>query len=1135
MNAVSPDETPPKLPDPWDSTLFVLTGGDRKELLRRIQDFKAELESSPNVSLKKLASGTLRDFERSGQKLRIGMVAESREQLVRHVDRALERISNPKCGRIREVTGLYFEVEPIYEPGSLAFVCPGEGAQYDGMLVGLPDAFPGVREIYQQCRSLASAKGGPGLRMLDQLFFGDEASQDTTMTGDFSADFFGVVIGNWVYSEIARLLSLEPDFVGGHSAGEMSALCLAGVIGDKDVVGLANGIYAMSDGVEKGSAVLLALGTSREKAEAIVAETELPVTEDGNPSAFVAMDNCPHQAVIVGLPSSVALVETVLKRKGLIYERLEIDRPYHTPLFEPFMSPIRDMFRHVQFESPRYNIYSCTSAKPFPEDADAMRALSVEHWVSTVEFAKLIRQMYADGARVFVEIGPRGNLSSFIEDILRGKPFVAIPMNVMRNPQITQIQHVMARLIVHGVPLDLGSLDERKRHDSDDATKRATHWDTSATDTSKSQSVMEQYQSLMHQFLQVQQDVMQDFLAVHKSGDQRRRRAVRSWLRQDRGLKSRPAPTVVRPALPDQSNADQGNADENDTVENDTVASIERKQTRDPSSSDRALSILQQTSDFPLLAEPIELDANSLRIQRRLELDAEPYADHHTVGGQRVSRVDPSQHGLPVMPMTFTLETLAEAASKLVPGMVVVSLRDVRLQRWLAFYVEDPVTIELQAEVISIDEIPRPLQATLRRQDVVVRVRVHDLGNSGIGPGAQGGDAASGWVVLAPSFPAPPLVEEMELTNPRPFHTSWNDLYDNLFHGPLFQGVLSLDQYGDRQVEGTVAVLPRQGLFRGNDMPQFLQDPVTMDTAMHTLAAWHVEQPDQNGRIMLPFSLDRVDFFAPCPKVGERFRCQGRLRKETPRYVVQDLDVLDSVGSLRWRMRGIRLWRFYLPFDGVNFHGPKDVYFLSSEWPEVAPNENTVCVRFDVPDDLLQPAILWAASKVALTPREQATFVAMRGTDRENALWVLSRGACKDATRKLFLKRENLKMFPADIEIDDRSRDQWRTYPRSSSSELVFPQVAYAEQDGRFVALAALEGIPFVVSLPRDHDASDSAQTKEVIERLVEKVSQSMPIQRVTRDSSARTAFHFHNDISTFVTVTVSDHLVVAACCIPDD
>ena len=64
--------------------------------------------------------------------------------------------------------------------------------------------------------------------------------------------------------------------------------------------------------------------------------------------------------------------------------------------------------------------------------------------------------MHADGVRLFVECGPRGNLSAFVEDILRGKPFAAIPANLPRKSGPTQINHMVAQLVAHGVDAEPG-------------------------------------------------------------------------------------------------------------------------------------------------------------------------------------------------------------------------------------------------------------------------------------------------------------------------------------------------------------------------------------------------------------------------------------------------------------------------------------------------------------------------------------------------------------------------------------------------------------------------------------------------------------------------------------------------------
>ena len=64
--------------------------------------------------------------------------------------------------------------------------------------------------------------------------------------------------------------------------------------------------------------------------------------------------------------------------------------------------------------------------------------------------------------RLFVESGPRGNLSAFAEDVLSGLPFVAMPANVPRRSGLTQLNHLLAALLSHHVPLDLGPLYEHR-------------------------------------------------------------------------------------------------------------------------------------------------------------------------------------------------------------------------------------------------------------------------------------------------------------------------------------------------------------------------------------------------------------------------------------------------------------------------------------------------------------------------------------------------------------------------------------------------------------------------------------------------------------------------------------------------
>ena len=80
----------------WDTELFVLEGADRDALLQRIREFKSHISQQPNVSLFDLAVATNAQLS-SEKRVRVGMVADSYDQLLRHLDRALEKIANPKC------------------------------------------------------------------------------------------------------------------------------------------------------------------------------------------------------------------------------------------------------------------------------------------------------------------------------------------------------------------------------------------------------------------------------------------------------------------------------------------------------------------------------------------------------------------------------------------------------------------------------------------------------------------------------------------------------------------------------------------------------------------------------------------------------------------------------------------------------------------------------------------------------------------------------------------------------------------------------------------------------------------------------------------------------------------------------
>ncbi len=481
-----------------------------------------------------------------------------------------------------------------------------------------------------------------------------------------------------------------------------------------------------------------------------------------------------------------------------------------------------------------------------------------------------------------------------------------------------------------------------------------------------------------------------------------------------------------------------------------------------------------QRRRLPMVGEILEHQPRKkLVMRRKLDLREDNYAAHHTVGGRSISKVDPSQHGLPIMPMTFTLEMMMETAAALFPELKPLGVKNVRLSRWLAFDEETPSTIQVSATVL--EAVPADKFPQTKRQ---VLIEVRDLGRD---PEARDGDgAAVGTVALGDAFSPPPTVAEFPLANERPCRTDVPTTYNNLFHGELLQGFEAVTRFGDDGIEGTVRTLPRRGLMTSDDSPAFVGDPVLLDVAMHPAVAWHLEQEDQSGRIMLPFELERLELYGPMPAEGLPFRSRTRIVEETHWHYVHVTEIFDQTGRLWGKIDRIKLWRFYLPFHDVNFHGPKDIYFLGDEWPEAAPvavapstddRPSCCCVRLRELNDLKHPALQLAGAQRNAQP-DGVEGVSRSGAPGDKiAQWLFGRAAAKDAVRILQRQRHGERPFMADVEIraDDHGRPV--ASPRGGKRPDDYPHVSIAHTAGHIAAIAAVGprvGIDVELVAPRE-------------------------------------------------------------------
>ena len=406
----------------WETEAILLSDVDRRALIARARQLLDWLdrESNRSAPLKDLAF-TLNTRRPPGA-CRLALVVDSLDDLRDRLRGAVEKLSNPDCRSIRDARGCYFWERPMGGPGTLAFVFAGEGAQYPGMLGDLCQHFPEVRAWFDTADRVAREQGHR-LVPSGPLFGGRTPEGETGGLWSLGTAVNCVLSAHWGLRTLLAHLGIRPDRVLGHSSGEILALAAAGVLEiDRDfsdrLAGLGTVFERLDCDGRVPQAALVAIAADRVRVERACREVDERLT--------VALDNCPHQVIVAGTEAAANRLVGRLRGEGVICEVLPFTRAYHTESFRVALGPIDDFFRALPMSRPSIPIDSCAIAGPMPDDVAGIRRLAVEQWASPVAFRSTIEAMYDAGARVFVEVGARGNLTGFIEDTLRGRPHFAV-------------------------------------------------------------------------------------------------------------------------------------------------------------------------------------------------------------------------------------------------------------------------------------------------------------------------------------------------------------------------------------------------------------------------------------------------------------------------------------------------------------------------------------------------------------------------------------------------------------------------------------------------------------------------------------------------------------------------------------
>ena len=280
-----------------------------------------------------------------------------------------------------------------------AYVFPGQGAQFVGMGKDLYETSPLAKELFEKANDIL------GFRITDLMFEGTaEDLKQTKVTQP--AVFLHSVISALVMGD-----ECKPDMVAGHSLGEFSALVVAKAISFEDGLRLVSArAQAMQKACEMHPSTMAAvLGLPEEKVEEICAGIDGVVV----PANY----NCPGQLVISGSVEAVDAACEKLKAAGAKRAlKLPVGGAFHSPLMEPARVELEAAIKATTYCKPVCPIYQNVDAKPHT-DPEEIKANSIAQLIGAVRWTQSVKNMIADGADYFKELGPGTVLQGLIKKI----------------------------------------------------------------------------------------------------------------------------------------------------------------------------------------------------------------------------------------------------------------------------------------------------------------------------------------------------------------------------------------------------------------------------------------------------------------------------------------------------------------------------------------------------------------------------------------------------------------------------------------------------------------------------------------------------------------------------------------------
>ena len=625
--------------------LVLVSAPDEAGLVAEAKRLAAFLDRAPGATLADVAYTC--SLSRGASTLAI--VAADTASLRARLLSAASRLAGG-AARLRDRSGTYYFREPLLGEGRgrLAFIYPGVMSFYPDMLRDVAVLQPACRAAFDELEEALA--GDPEFTPSSFIFppapyYRHDA--DIYRSGAYAQALVSTYAGCVALTRLLAAFGLSPDGVAGFAGGDLAAMMRSGAAGAEpsraERLRLIADIYKIvHKAVNHGGLPEVAMVTtlSRHPGEAAGIVASFPPGK-----ATLVVDFSPRQQTYAVACDFADNALAAFAAAGVRAVRLAIDRPFNTPLCESLVPAVRRFTKGWMKHEPVIDVYSCATADRLTRRIRAARDETAERWAKPVRFADTIRRMYADGYRVFLEVGPRGLMTAAIGDTLRNEEHAAIALDSIHRRGMLQAQHALGQLAALGADLDYSAAFRRRG-------VRRLDFDAPLSLEVRKDSEMLLSRSFPRLTLLSDQEILPDASAMAEP-------------------KGRGAKAAAR------------------------AAAIARQARRQRQFDFGAMNPL--VSD----ADTVASSPGTLELSKTFRVSELPFLGDYALGTSQLSYSDPNLKGLILLSLSAGAEIMAETAEMLVPNRRLVRIEDLNGRRMVSFDNKGELKLSVRAERVA--------------------------------------------------------------------------------------------------------------------------------------------------------------------------------------------------------------------------------------------------------------------------------------------------------------------------------------------------------------------------------------------------------------------------------------------------